>query len=186
MNLSAEALEILTDLNKVYMTNREYFIKAEDIIENMGFFTAPLVEHRDALDHIMRFFGDENLDNINQLKSALSHEMRAFFDVADYICINIRQEIYKGLNDINARDITEVWGNYLECKQKVVKLSFEIAEIRNNRDIGQESLNKYKNELDKLFELYKEYQIYIAPRLKLKKGGRHHEPPYYINIGTRA
>ncbi len=166
-NIPTKALELLSSISEIYAFNKKYFIKAEECMDTMDLFIAPLIEHRDALDHIMRYFNNIDKADIKQLDKALGHEVRAFFDVADYICINIRSSISKNLEKMSPKKIQKIWSDYIKEKEKIRKISDEIAQIRLERSESKESVLNYIRILDEIFDLYNNYSINIDPRIKI-------------------
>lgn len=83
------------ELYYVYMASKSLFMEAEERLPEMKFFSAPTLEHRDVLEHVMRYFELSKDGNINEVAeeelAAMSHEIHAFFDTADFICINVRK-----------------------------------------------------------------------------------------------
>ncbi len=166
--ISKKALTTLSEISKIYFINKEYFIKSEELLEGLNFFIAPLMEHRACLDHMMRYFNKIDASNESQLEKALAHEIRAFFDVADYICIGIREYISKRLNRLRKNYIKKIWTEYLSQKERIYNSSLEIAEIRNNRNGNLDSIEKYKYQLDEMLEIYKDFINKIEPKLRIK------------------
>lgn len=169
-----ECSGIIKDLYTVYFENRKLYIQAEELSINMNMYIAPLVEHRDALDHLMRCFekldkGDSSFSK--EIENALGHELRSYYDIADYICINIREYISDTLNHMRPKDIKKIWVEY-ECKKReVFEISVEIAKIRNERRATIESVFKYRdNVMPRLFGIYedfiKKFETYIRGHIK--------------------
>lgn len=158
------------NLLKAYTESKTLFIRAEEILAEMNFFVAPILEHRDALEHIMRYMvlkqENSNEEALKQLDRALSHEIRAFFDIADFICVTIRDYIAKSLHGVKISKINDVWGEYIQLKENIVKTSEEIAEIRINRKGTIECIDKYKDVIDNMFKIYKEYLTKIEPKVR--------------------
>ncbi len=151
----------ITDLYTVYFENRKLYIRAEELSVSMNMYIAPLVEHRDAFDHLMRCFEklDENeKDFVKEIDSALEHELRAYYDIADYICIQIREYIADVLNNMRAKDIKDIWVEYESKKREIFDLSVEIAKVRNERKSSLDSVFKYRDEvMPKLFNIYEDF-----------------------------
>lgn len=160
-----------SNLYNTYIESKNLFIDAEELLEKMSFFVAPVLEHRDALDHIMRYFNLKNKkglseEAIKELDRALEHELRAYFDIADYICITIRQEISSSLKRISSKKIQKVWGEYSDIKKRIVKSSEEIAAIRKNRDSSLKHIEKYKPVMEEMITIYKAYVTNIEPQIR--------------------
>lgn len=165
-----EETELLTNLSTTYTECKRLFIRAEEILEPMKFFVAPLIEHRDALDHLMRYIPIKGTSEaLKELNSALGHEIRAYFDVADFVCITVRDEISTSLKKIKPKDIKKIWGDYCSVKEKIVSFSEEIARIRQNRKGSLEDIEKYKDALEEVFSIYELYKTKIEPNIRAKK-----------------
>lgn len=154
-----------------YSRSKKLFIRAEEVLTQMNFFAAPLIEHRDALDHLIRYISIKDEVGLNEkaldtLDKALGHEVRSYFDVADFICITIRDEISASLKRASKRKIQKVWDDYVVIKQRVVSVSEELAEIRSSRSGSIESVDKYEPVLDEMFEIYKDYHTKIEPQIR--------------------
>lgn len=172
-DLESREKQYRRDLYDTYIESKNLFIRAEELLEQMSFFVAPVLEHRDALDHIMRYFDLKNKSGlsevaIKELDRALSHELRAYFDIADYICITIRQQISDSLKRISIKKIQKVWNEYSDIKKRVVKVSEEIAEIRQNRNSSLKHIEKYKPVIEEMISIYKVYMTNIEPQIRKK------------------
>lgn len=158
------------ELQKIYSAYKKLFIQAEEKLEDMKFFVAPMLEHRDALDHLMRYFrmtngGEISEEALGQLEKAVEHEFRAYFDVADYICITVRNIIAERLKRVPKRKIKSVWKEYLDIKQEIVKISDDIADIRFERREKFASIEKYNQVLMQVFKVYDDFVCKIEPCL---------------------
>ncbi len=156
------------DLNIAYSATKKLFILSEEKLKNMMLFPAPLLEHRDALDHIMRYstiIADTGLceDAITELTNAKQHEIRAFFDVADYICISIRREISDTLDVLSKRQIKKIWPEYEIVRAEVIDLSDDLAIIRTNRRESISAIPDYEEAVDKMFKIYRHFQLKVLP-----------------------
>lgn len=170
-DLESREKQYRRDLYNTYIESKNLFICAEELLEPMRFFVAPVLEHRDALDHIMRYFDLKSKiglseDAVKELDRALSHELRAYFDIADYVCITIRQQIADSLKRINSKKIQKVWSDYTDIKKRVVKVSEEIAEIRKNRNSSLMHIEKYKPVVEEMISIYKVYVTNIEPQIR--------------------
>lgn len=108
--LKEKAAKYWNELEQAYAASKQLLIDSEEKLNRMRIFPAPLLEHRDALDHLMRYsriYNEYGLceSAINELSNAKQHEIRAFFDIADYICVVIRSEIADTLSVLSVRKI---------------------------------------------------------------------------------
>lgn len=157
-------------LYSLYFENRKLYIIAEELTVNMNLYPAPLIEHRDAFDHLMRCFEkiekqDESF--AQEIESAFNHELRAYYDIADYICIHIREYIATVLNKMSIRDIRKIWAEYEQKKREVFDISMEIARIRNERRSSYENILRYRDEvMPRLIHIYEEFIKKIETRIR--------------------
>lgn len=163
--------ELKQNLLFVYTEVKNLFIEAEELFPEMRFFAAPTLEHRDALEHVMRYMkmtcdNELSRDAVKQLDSALGHEVRAYFDTADYVSILARDEIRKSLQRISIRKIKKNWENYLEIKSKVITISENIANIRKHKTGNIKLVKEYKNVIRYVINTYKNFVKVIEPQLR--------------------
>lgn len=163
--------ELKQNLLLVYTEVKNLFIEAEELFPEMRFFAAPTLEHRDALEHVMRYMKttcDDKLsyDAVKQLDSALGHEVRAYFDTADYVSILARDEIRKSLQKISVRKIKKNWENYSEIKREVMTISENIADIRERKIGNVELVKEYKSVIRNVIDTYKNFVKVIEPQLR--------------------
>ena len=140
--------ELLKKLIKIYTLNHDFVIKTEEYFEDLNLYIAPVIEHRAALHHICNSFQhaiDDNKEDSNaQLKKAVNHEMRAFYDIADLICIKIREKIGKDLNKLKPKQIKKIGDIFFQARKVITDLSYKVASIR----IGKDDLETKKELLD--------------------------------------
>lgn len=164
----------IQELLDLYSLCKEYYSKSEECIGDMRTFVAPLFEYRDALEHIMRFikfgFKDEE-----QIKSAIGHLKRAFFDISDYICIRVREQIASELKPYSKKKIKLCWNEYKKCCEDIYNSSEKLAKIRAQRGWGNcktpevyydEDISKYKDIVDEFLGIHKRFLTDIKPNLQ--------------------
>lgn len=168
--LKEKAAKCWNELEQAYVAAKQLLIDSEEKLNRMRLFPAPLLEHRDALDHLMRYsriFNESGLceSAISELSNAKQHEIRAFFDIADYICVIIRAEIDDTLSVLSVRQIKKIWPEYENIKSRVIKISGEIAEIRKNRTETVDRIDIYQDAVKEMFDIYYYYQLNILPKI---------------------
>lgn len=171
IDLNESAANYWKEIDIAYSAAKELFILSEEKLNNMSLFPAPLLEHRDALDHIMRYsriISEKGLcsDAISELSSAKQHEIRAYFDIADYICISVRAEIAEKLNTLTVKEITKIWNEYKNIRSRVIAISDDIASIRNSRKESLSSIRDYQNAISEIFQIYDSFQIEVLPKIE--------------------
>lgn len=169
-NLQELSNQYWLELDTAYSAAKQLLIEAEEKLTRMRLFPAPLLEHRDALDHLMRYsriMSKEGLCEaaIDELTNAKQHEIRAFFDIADYICVIVRSEIADTLAILSIKQIKKIWSEYETVKSRVISISNEIATIRKNRTESIDQIAAYQKVVEEIFKIYNEYQLNISPRI---------------------
>ena len=164
--------ELIVNIYNLYKDCKELIIKCEELLPQMKLFVAPLLEHRDAFDHVMLALHNKEQRgyvDIDNLKSAYGHETRAFFDIADYAFIKTREYINKALKRVSNRKINKVWPEYKSIKAQVYNWSMKIAEIRSQRTATTESVERYKEEIiPSIFSILEDFIKNIEPKLRKK------------------
>ncbi len=168
--------EYWNDICKMHLFTKHYMLLAEELATEGDFFLQPLKEHRDAYDHIIRVYStqiglnkvkDSDLYMQKNMSKALGHEYRAFFDTADWLTLICREKINKLLLGKNSEEIEKKYSNYKELKRMLLELPTEIAQLRENKDVGKDNMSllnevdQYVKILDKLIRYYKELVIAI-------------------------
>lgn len=168
--------EYWDDICKIHLFTKHYSLLAEELSVEGELFLQPLKEHRDAYDHVIRVYATKNrineVDDVDaymqkNMSKALGHEYRAFFDTADWLTLICRERINKLLQGETRADIERKYPGYKELKKMLLSLPDEIAQLRENKDIGKESttvldeVDQYVKILDKLLRYYKELVIAI-------------------------
>lgn len=169
---SKEIEQLLFQMSFIHKNTKHYLLIAEELFEEDVAYLQPLKEHRDAEDHLMRIFylmHDDSVKDIpmyilDNIKKALGHEYRAFFDTADWLTFICRKNIREYLSiEKNKRKYEQKYNDFNEIKDLINNLPFIIAEYRENKDIGNrdnmlQDVKIYINTLKKLLELYKRMQ----------------------------
>ena len=138
-----------------------------------------LLETRDALDHILRALRAELEKKVDieyekaNLDKAVGHLCRGGYDVLDWASLVIKINIQFELKEFSTDTISKVIPNYYsELKPKILKISTEIAEIRESKDVGKltlEEFTKYFTAVLELQEMYKEVIDKKASLIEVEK-----------------
>lgn len=159
---------------KIYFLTKHYLLLAEELSDEFDTFLQPVKEHRDAFDHITRVYGckfmpnklnDVNAYRIGNMKKAIGHVYRAFFDTADWLSYICRKKIRELLQNKSYSEISEKYENYDDLKLMLINVPLEISNIRKQKDISDdesvliEEVEKYKAILDKLYNSYKDLSL---------------------------
>ena len=133
-----------------------------------------LLETRDALDHILRAFKVELEKKVDaeyektNLDKAVGHLCRAGYDVLDWASLVLKLKIEYELRGFSTETISKVILNYYpEIKPKILKISTEIAKIRESKDVGKLTLEEFTDYFNAVLELQKFYQEVIDKKASL-------------------
>ncbi|GMV93133.1 MAG: hypothetical protein AMXMBFR82_29110 [Candidatus Hydrogenedentota bacterium] len=171
---NTEADDYWKALVQVHQHTKDLYLVGEESNPELKTWLQPIREQRDALEHIVRSQAraydirsnadgqdpatpneDDATEDAEYIKSnlrhALGHEVRAFFDVADYLCIVARDNITKSMSDYENKAIADVFPSYYtEIRPDLESISKNIAKIRQKKDIAEiaecnELVVKYKD-----------------------------------------
>jgi hypothetical protein len=164
---------------------KEFILYAEELDLELATFVQPLLEQRSALDHLMRcqaakFGVREDPPEGYQEKSldkALGHLYRAFFDVADWMSINLRVRISSVLEPYSNECIQSVMPDYYKTiRPGIEALGIDIARIRGAKDIGESDILKeveeYGGKIHELIAFHKTVTTNLAALEEWKKKAR--------------
>ena len=153
---------------EIHQHTKDLMLRAEEFDSGLRTFIQPSREMRDELEHIIRAKaaelgigkgGDAAYITAN-LRKALGHGYRAFFDVADWLGMMIRKKVRELASEYSSACLREVIPNYYcEIRPNLEQIGKEIAEIRAHKDISRnsdilEEVSHYKNQLDNLQTIY--------------------------------
>jgi hypothetical protein len=124
------------------------------LLEELGLehrsFLQPVFEQRDALDHIIRakavLRGLKQVPDSEEyvrtnLDKAVGHLYRAFFDVADWIGLTLRERLQTELEPYSTEAIHALLPEYYaEIRPVLTQFVSDIANIRGSKDIGKNEL----------------------------------------------
>lgn len=155
---------------EIYFLTKHYLLLGEELSEDFDTFFQPVKEHRDALDHIARVYGYKFLQyevkdieayRVSNMKKAVGHAYRAFFDTADWLSYICRKKIREILQGKTYNEIVKIYPEYEKLKKRLNELPVAIAKIRQNKDVSDNEnelvreVEGYREILDELLEAYK-------------------------------
>ena len=110
---------------------------------------------------------------MDNLRSALANECKAFFDTADFLSILLRKKIVDRLSGFTYPQIASVWDEYNDVRIKIIKISQEIADIRNRKSDTNdyyidEDVEFYYNETKSLLDNYIYVEEKVYPKLETR------------------
>lgn len=178
-----------TRIIELYGHTKDLILCGEEWSEELTAFIQPVLEHRNAYDHLIRIlaarptakdFPDD--DDIIDLEDSLDviadasreraihlnlhamwrHQFRAFFDVADFLSIQLRKQIVDVLGPYSNANITTIFPEYYtSIRPELSTIIFDIVEIRKRKDLGRESeileqVLLYKSKLNRLSQFLME------------------------------
>ncbi len=164
----------LKDVFNIYKLCKYYTTIAEETLEGMSAFIPPLFEYRDALDHLLKLI-DSNMNDVDQYLFIKGHMERAFFDIVDFICIKVREEISLRLKPYQKKKIIACWEEYAQIQSEVYDISIELANIRRLRGwkstedaslYANGDVERYKTIADKFLAVFENFIKNIEPKLK--------------------
>lgn len=159
--------ERVHEICNLYFKTKALMLRAEEADNNNETFLQPSLELKAAFDHVMRALardsgftknGDQEPDRYTdrQLDKAIGHIYRAYFDTADWISINFREQFSSLLEPYDNADIATVFPLYYkEIKPRFIDYETGITSLRNQKDIAGESetlFEKYDALLDRMDE----------------------------------
>jgi hypothetical protein len=161
------------DLVELYTSLKVSWLLAEETTPDFLDFLQPPFEINRAYDHINRAKSvhlgiappsdGQNPDQYirDNLDKAKGHLYRAYFDIVDWLSINLRESISDFFGQFSAGSIRVVTPEYFtEIVPVVEEVSAEIAKIRANKDVANsgtlELLKKYESQIEKLRSLLNE------------------------------
>lgn len=171
--------EIWKNIVEIHQFAKELWIIGEEISGQT--FIQPLQEQRHALEHIIRARIEEQQENRNDkyiqrnLEKALGHEYRSFFDVADWVSLNIREKIQNLMGGYSSDCIAKVFPVYYqEIRPTLEKMNLEIANIRGKKDISKNEelipqAEYYRTKIKELLEFQATITIFTSQLKECKK-----------------
>lgn len=159
---------------KIYFLTKHYLLLCEEYSDEFDTFLQPVKEHRDAFDHIARVYGykmldrkvaDEKVYRNENMKKAVGHTYRAFFDTADWLSYICRKQIRELLGKYDKKEIIKKFPEYEETKRVLTEIPEQISNIRANKDLSDkeseliEEVENYRKVLDQIIEARK--KVYL-------------------------
>ena len=200
---SSEAIDKLNRSTFLYKNLKKYLLKAEQMDKDRKTQPQILLELRNALDHFMRIFLTKNGFNEkilsqdekelthyinNQMDKFYGHLYRAAYDILDWLSIDIHDKIDNLLESYPTQTISEVIPEYYSIiLPKLDKISLEISEIREKKDVDNENdifdkenlakasfdnYNIYCEKIDKMLEVYNVILLKINSLNNFKRKSR--------------
>ncbi|MBN1343291.1 MAG: hypothetical protein JXQ73_11460 [Phycisphaerae bacterium] len=178
---------------QVHNMAKALLLKAEEVDPDHEFYYPPLIQQRDALDHIIRaqfalLFPEKLACGVNgqgqspdeyaarQLDKALGHAYRALFDAGDWLSIIYRERIRGTLTEYSRKTMYSVLPEFSkDIEPRINELSSMIAELRAEKDIGNEGKlidgpSTYIKLIDELEDLWRRVEQ-AKPRLDEAESG---------------
>lgn len=191
----------LRDYLDLYRRTKQAILFAEEIDPEFRINIQAIKELRDAHDHFMRAIArleeDGALDNIAnanhetikycemQFTKAYGHTYRALFDALDGTLSHQRLILADSISRYSHEALSEVFPDYPQMRQAIIKANAEIAEYRLKKDVG-EGCSKV---VDEYFILANKMQDYIVSILgaaeELEQAQNRHEDVLKEKAGDR-
>lgn len=162
--------EYWDNICQIYFLTKHYLLLAEELSNEFDTFLQPLKEHRDAFDHVARVYGYRFLQNNDitntdeycsaNMRKAVGHVYRAFFDTADWLSYICRQKIRLLIGDKKREEIVAKYPEYDELRRKLELIPEKVADIRQNKDVSDDSATLVKE--------VKEYRLILDDLLAMR------------------
>lgn len=143
---SQPEVELWTKLVKLHNLTKAHILFCEELDDTFRTFIQPRNEWCNAFEHLMRAKaselglksgGPDHAYIRENLSAAVGHEYRAFFDMADWLSLKLRQRIREELNPYSKDAIKAVLPDYYDrVRPRLESFVHEIAAIREAKDIG--------------------------------------------------
>ena len=166
----------------VHLKTKELYILAEEYGSELQTFFLPINSLKNAYENIIHVCANDyiartgNADSnkkyvIDNLRTALGHECKAFFDTADFLSILLRKKIAECLNGFTYPQIASVWDDYNTVRLQLIQINQEISDIRNRKSDTNdyyidEDVEKYYFETKNLLDWYIFVEEKVYPKLE--------------------
>ena len=162
---------------ELYIRVKGMYILAEETTPGFMDFLQPVFEINRGFDHMSRVIAaetgltvpDDPETYINEnLKKATGHFYRAYFDITDWLSMNLRESVAEEFDGFSHSCIAEVAPEYYsEIAPAIEETSKRIAEIRNKKDVGNAGTVTLMEDYAEVIETMREKIINI----RRKKAG---------------
>ena len=166
----------------VHLKTKELYILAEEYGSELQTFFLPINSLKNAYENIIHVCANDYMARIgnsdsnpkyvlDNLRVALGHECKAFFDTADFLSILLRKKIAECLNGFTYPQIASVWDDYNTVRLQLIQINQEISEIRNRKSDTNdyyidEDVEKYYFETKNLLDWYIFVEEKVYPKLE--------------------
>lgn len=166
--------DLLTKAIVLYFRVKTLYILAEETTPNFKDFLQPVFEVNRAFDHLARMYAanfglnENHIENIDDyadgnLRKVIGHLYRAYFDILDWLAVNLRESVINEFKAYSHQCIKDVIPEYYEeVRPSLEDVSSKIAEIRAKKDVDNdgtiELIDKYENIILFLREQLKDLQ----------------------------
>jgi hypothetical protein len=170
LELTEDEIKNLEEITLLYKKVKKLIIDVEEWNDKKAF--APtLLELRNSLDHLMRFYAhkfgykidvQDDYSDKNLFKSK-GHLFRAGYDSLDYLSIEITENILERVEPFSTEAISKTIPEYFDkIRPEMDEISQTIAEIRASKDMD----NKNSQDIDRHIEAIERLRSYHKEILK--------------------
>jgi hypothetical protein len=159
--------EVWRQIVEVHNRAKQLFILAEEMDSRFETFLQPVQELKHALEHIVRararelgITGDPDPGYVDEsLRKAFGHEYRAFFDVADWLGVALREKAADQMSRYSPECISRYFREWYETlRPRLETANTEIAKLRADKDVAKGSdvipeVAKYHRQIAELVEM---------------------------------
>ena len=167
--------ERIENLCRIYGEIKHYMLMAEEFGFEQKTYLHPRLELYQAFDHVISEYFLEQLDNKEaKLDGAMKHMYTAFFDVADWTSMQIRNHVFMELKHFSSDAIkTAIPEYYSRTRPALDELNGKITGIREGKTFEKiEQVDEYAQLLDKAYEYIKEIRRSQGSLIELRKKSR--------------
>jgi hypothetical protein len=167
--------EQIEKLCRMYGNIKHYMLMAEEFGFELKTYLQPRLELYQAFDHMMSEYFLEQLDNkTGSLNGAMKHMYTAFFDIADWTSMQIRNHVFMELKYFSSDVIkTAIPEYYSRIRPALDELNGKITGIREGKIFEKfEQVKEYAELLDKAYEYIKKIRRSQGTLIELRKKNR--------------
>ena len=159
------------EISFLYKEVKQIVLLAENINEKKEVILSSINEMRNAFDHLMRCYDEENIEKCNkQIEKSKGHLFRAGYDSYELIAIETIKDIKLKFQNYSPDVILQVFPNYYnEIVILIDEFEKNLAKVRSNKKIGYDFYDENGEiNTEKIEEAFSDYESIVTKLLDLK------------------